>query len=311
MQTDELILRRLVETSSVRVRSHPKALPFWYTAGVPGPFYINVENVAGPTIVKQTLSEINAVLRTEMSISEKCLAIHQRINSQLENDSTYRSTISLLLDAYRESSLSIPDIISGGERRDWFFSIPFAQHLHVPHLYLFKNGKWHIEGQIEELGEINQSVVHVSDIVNTATSYKRYWLPTLSSLGVKNSSTFTVAIRDSKGIEALEQSGIQVTSPLHMNRHTFEQMRDMGLISSFSCDNIALYLESPVEWTRDLIRDTGTEMLSRIDELDDVQSARFCQFISNDVFNLAVEFPRFFETASNKFASSSFHVTST
>ena len=116
------IIKRLIQTGGLLVRNGYNDLPFWYTSGRPGPFYVNTQN----------------------------------------NDI---------------------DVISGGERRDWFFSIPVSIELELPHIFLFKNGlatQCNPDGSIEKTLNIKRKrVLHVSDIINLASSYFKSWLPIL------------------------------------------------------------------------------------------------------------------------------------
>ena len=53
-------------------------------------------------------------------------------------DSRYRAVVDQLAAAAIEMGGSF-DYVSGGQRRDWFFSIAVANRLQRPHLYLYKD----------------------------------------------------------------------------------------------------------------------------------------------------------------------------
>jgi orotate phosphoribosyltransferase len=186
--------------------------------------------------------------------------------------------------------------ISGGERRDWFFSIPFAHLLHLPHLFLFKNGQHYLR---EVPGQspttlAQQNVLHISDIVNTGASYERQWLPTLNNLQVHTPFTFAAVVRGNHGREVLAQRGLQLLSPLDLDQDFFQESQQQGLISQFAQRDISLYIESPLEWTRHLLQTTGTQLLTHLRQFSEVEKQRVAAFVTEDPLLLGDEFPEFF-----------------
>ncbi|OFW82255.1 MAG: hypothetical protein A2201_05520 [Alicyclobacillus sp. RIFOXYA1_FULL_53_8] len=294
------LLEQLVKTGAIRVRNDANDAPFWYTSGQPGPFYINVEKVAGQSAVVSMLEEINRILAAPDESADKAQQVWQLITEHLKNDQEYRDTIALMVDYYRSLRPNQPTLISGGERRDWFFSIPFAQMLGLPHLFLLKNGgHWLVDtnGHPLDFGVHGASVLHVADIVNTASSYFRYWIPTLKQLDVQFHETVTAAVRNQDGVQALEQAGVHVITPLDMNPAVFSEARTLGLISDFAFDEIKLYFESPQEWTRFLLRDSAAALLNGFPTLTAVDKARMLSFMTQDPRGLRHEYPDFFNQA--------------
>lgn len=289
-------MQKLVDTAAIRVRNNASDQPFWYTAGVPGPYYINVERLAGPDWVVESLLKITDILNNGRNRSEQAQAIEQLIMTRFHASEEYQSIIQYLAGDYRKHKQADAELVSGGERRDWFFSIPFAHVLGLPHLFLFKNGDFVLDG--DNQSHANRSVLHVCDIVNTATSYVRSWLPILRGLNVRIIETTSVAVRGEKGVRVLNEEGLRVISPFKMNEASFAKLRDMGLISSFAYHDVVLYQQSPKEWTKRLIQESGDRMLGSVQELSESNHARLQAFVENDVFHLREEFPDFFEAAS-------------
>lgn len=292
------LLQRLIETEAIRVRRDPQDLPFWYTSGRPGPFYINVENLVGPS-VGDILNRITAMLTTDVDGTARSAAIWSTINSEVERDTRYQEVMTLLTDFYRTLDINIPTVISGGERRDWFFSIPLARALKLPHLFLFKDGGQHlVDADGRPGGDMRRGtrVLHVSDIVNTSASYFRYWLPTLHRLEAVCDETLTVAVRATEGVNKLEDAGVRVLTPVHFEATVLRQAAQLGLISEFSRDEILLYFDSPKQWTRQLLHESGAIILDHFPTLDDLKRKRACAFIKEDPFKLAAEFPDFFQS---------------
>jgi len=76
------------------------------------------------------------------------------------------------------------DYISGGERRDWFFSPIIAKLLNKPHITIYKDLTTVVssDGKTEELKELNgESVLHIADLITEASSYERAWIPAIKT----------------------------------------------------------------------------------------------------------------------------------
>ncbi|MHB1627835.1 MAG: hypothetical protein ACYCVB_05575 [Bacilli bacterium] len=293
------LLQRLIESEAIRVRKDPLDLPFWYTSGRPGPFYINVENLVGPS-VGDLLARITALLATDDDRAAKTAAIWSIIDGELERYARYQEAMALLTDFYGALEANSPTVVSGGERRDWFFSIPLARALKLPHLFLFKDGGQQLvdaDGRPVEGLRGGTRVLHVSDIVNTAASYFRCWLPTLRRLGAVCDETLTVAVRATEGANKLEDAGVRILTPIQFDATVVREAAQLGLIPEFTRDEIALYFDSPEQWTRQLLRESGAIILRRFAALDDLKRKRACAFITEDPFKLAAEFPDFFQPA--------------
>ncbi|SFU85829.1 hypothetical protein [Alicyclobacillus macrosporangiidus] len=295
--TQRQLLSLLVRSEAIRVRKTPIDLPFWYTSGKPGPFYIHVERLAGDHVAG-TLSRINQVLASTAEASERSPQIREIVLSAYRSDAGYQEAISLLSAAFTRMFPDLPAAISGGERRDWFFSIPLAQTLSIPHVYLYKNGTvWPDQPSMLQPRAKPVHVLHVADILNTGSSYVNHWLPALTAAGMTCEDTFTVAVRGQEGKNRLEERGVRVHTPLVMDESVFRDAEAEGLISSFALADVLQYFESPQAWTRQLLATCGEHILQREPELDTVQRSRLRTFVETDPYGLAAEFPAFFRRA--------------
>ncbi|QSO49357.1 hypothetical protein [Alicyclobacillus mengziensis] len=298
LDIQDRLLELLVRTGAIRVRMSEDELPFWYTSCVPGPYYINVEKIIGADTSQKALADITKVLRSVESPDTRAKQIWEIITNYFHKNTQYSEVITLLVAYYNSiEHQPLPPAISGGERRDWFFSVPFAQLLSVPHLFLFKTGDLtavDTDGQPVARWNYGQ-VLHVSDIVNTATSYTRHWLPILNQNDLELSETFTVAVRGTPGLHELERRGVKTLTSLELSAEVFNAAHDKGLISEFSLAEIVQYMNSPREWTRELLKQCGDQMLSSFSGLDATQQARMRSFIQNDPYQLYEEFPLFFD----------------
>ncbi len=292
-----MLLERLIATKGFAVRSRPQDDAYWYTSNKPGPFYINTENIAGEQ-TETMLSAITKVMQADLTHEERTRTICEIVMQEVRNDPGYRAAIDALVDDYRTSSSYQPTVISGGERRDWFFSIPVAAKMGLPHIYLFKSGEYFVteaEGKPLELALEHQKVLHVADIINLASSYVTKWIPILRSTPAIFHETLSVAVRSQAGIDVLKQHQVNVISPLIVGKPLFAEALSLGLIPEFAHDEIHQYYDSPVEWTRSLL--AGRDGAGDDDQhagLDTRKAERIRHFRSTDPYGLKDNFPAYF-----------------
>jgi len=256
----EGLLERLIRTQGIVVRQSEREEPFWYTSGRPGPFYVQTENIAGNPASGEILRRITETLAAEKTGDDKLQQIWHLVMNAVGRDPEYKKSIDLLTDYLLASGVEKPDVISGGERRDWFFSIPLAAALGVPHAFLLKSGGvWHSN----EFGEpvfntlAGKRVLHVADIINLGSSYTRHWLPTLNRLEAAITHTLSVAVRGQEGVRNLAEAGVDVITPVIVDAGLFEELYRLGLIPNFAREEIGQYFASSQAWTEELLRQSG------------------------------------------------------
>ena len=132
----EKLISWLFETRAVRVC--PEDRPFWYTSGTIGPYYINTHFLYGN---EEKANELLGLIDSEKHDKPMCIRkVIKAVKENYENDNIYKG----LMDEMRffiEKHVNLDDVdyISGGERRDWFFSVLVADLLGKPHLSIFKD----------------------------------------------------------------------------------------------------------------------------------------------------------------------------
>ncbi len=290
-----MLLERLIATKGFAVRSFPEDDAYWYTSNKPGPFYINTENIAGEQ-TETMLSAITEVMQADLTHEVRARTICEIVMQEVRNDPGYQGAIDALVDEYRTSSSYRPTVISGGERRDWFFSIPVAAKLGLPHIYLFKSGSYFVtdaDGKPLELSLDRQKVLHVADIINLASSYVTKWIPILRSTPAIFDETLSVAVRSQAGIDVLMQHQVNVISPLIVGKPLFAEAFSLGLIPEFAHGEIQLYYDSPVVWTRGYLAGPGG-IHGHTVEPDARERERIEHFRSTDPYGLKHEFPAYF-----------------
>ena len=247
------IISWLFETDAVRVC--PEGQPFWYTSGKLGPFYINTQFLYGSE------AAANALLKT---IEEACagekLAFYDKvwadISAQLESCPIFSQLIDLMTEEARKLDV---DFVSGGERRDFFFSMPVAKKLGLGHLSIFKdlscvytdaNGVSMDPAQANLAGKKS---VHIADLITVASSYIRAWIPAVEALGAKIAYSLAVVDRDQGGSEILEKAGCPLTTLVTIKPELFEQAKALGRVTDAQIELVNSFIADPDKFMHDFL----------------------------------------------------------
>ena len=247
------IISWLFETDAVRVC--PEGQPFWYTSGKLGPFYINTQFLYGSE------SAANALLKT---IEEACagdkMAFYDKvwadISAQLESCPIFSQLIDLLTEEARKMNA---DFISGGERRDFFFSMPVAKKLGLGHLSIFKdlssvytdaNG---VSMEPVKANLAGKKSVHIADLITVASSYIRAWIPAVEALGAKIAYSLAVVDRDQGGAEILEKAGCPLTTLITIKPELFEQAKALGRVTDAQIELVNSFIADPDKFLHDFL----------------------------------------------------------
>lgn len=239
------LISYLFKTRAIRVC--PKENPFWYTSGKIGPYYINTHFLFGSE------EEANLLLKridTLKENKEACTGeLYKTLMDQYRNNPIYKGTIDALT-AYINAHLapSAIDFVSGGERRDWIFSLPIAHHLGKPHITLFKdmdavvyeNGSSHATGDLD-----GASVLHVADLITSASSYTRAWVPIISRLGAQMKQSLSVVDRLQGGAEALGRFQVESHALISIEKSVFEEAFRKQYIDEGQLKMVLDYMEDP------------------------------------------------------------------
>ncbi|MBQ8619403.1 MAG: orotate phosphoribosyltransferase [Clostridia bacterium] len=247
------IISWLFETDAVRVC--PEGQPFWYTSGKLGPFYINTQFLYGSE------AAANALLKT---IEEACagekLAFYDKvwadISAQLESCPIFSQLIDLLTEEARKLDV---DFVSGGERRDFFFSMPVAKKLGLGHLSIFKdlscvytdeNGVSMDPAQANLAGKKS---VHIADLITVASSYIRAWIPAVEAQGAKIAYSLAVVDRDQGGSEILQKAGCPLTTLITIKPELFEQAKKLGRVTDAQIELVNSFIADPDKFLHDFL----------------------------------------------------------
>lgn len=247
------IISWLFETDAVRVC--PEGQPFWYTSGKLGPFYINTQFLYGSE------AAANSLLKT---IEEACagekLAFYDKvwadISAQLDACPIYAQLIDLLTEAAAKLDV---DFVSGGERRDFFFSMPVARKLGLGHLSIFKDlscvytDKDGVSMDAAQAGLAGKKSVHIADLITVASSYIRAWIPAVESLGAKIAYSLAVVDRDQGGSEILAKAGCPLTTLVTIKPELFEQAKALGRVTDAQVALVNSFIADPDKFMHDFL----------------------------------------------------------
>lgn len=225
--------------------------PFWYTSGKLGPYFINTHFLYGSEEqASDLLSFIDECLSDKLSLPNK---IFKRVFAHYEQNEIYHKVIDDMKD-YICKNIDINDIdyISGGERRDWFFSNIIAHLLNKPHISIFKDLSSVVSNSnftsTEKVDNINgKRVLHIADLVTVASSYIRAWIPAIKNLGGTMNWSCVVVDRMQGGRENIEKEGTKFFAITNIDNSLFKTAFDNGIINEKQLELLNKFFDSPDE----------------------------------------------------------------
>ena len=240
------IIDALFTTGAVRVCEPDQ--PFWYTSGTLGPFYINTHFLFGSEREATDL----LLLIEEAAYADRISFIDVLLKAllrQYENNATYKLVIDRIVD--EASALSF-DFISGGERRDFFFSVLPAYFLKKPHLSIFKdmqavytNATFTESIPVYEVPMAGKRALHIADLVTEASSYTRAWIPVIREFGGVMEDTIAVVNRKQGGEQILRDEQVILHAFVDIDNTLFQSAVDIGVITEAQRALVQGFMEQP------------------------------------------------------------------
>ncbi len=250
-----LIEEMLFKTEAIKIA--PENKPFWYTSGTIGPYFINTHYLFGGE--REATSLLNFI---DENIEKETFPeiLTEKIISFLNRDQSFRDIILEFYNSIKENNkFKECKYISGGERRDWFFSIPVSYIANKKHLFIFKNLKVkEFSNEIEELN--GESVSHISDLITQASSYERCWLPAIKRINGKIVFTATIVDRNQGGKEFLNKQGVEVYCKVLIDDKFFDRALKNNIINIAQLELIKEFNKSPEIYGKNFIL-TNTHFL--------------------------------------------------
>ena len=241
----------LFKTNAIRVA--PADTPFWYTSGKLGPFFINTHFLAKD---EQTAGDILKLIEEAVADDkEKApFRIFNAFRNLYEESATYKNCIDSLVEVAKKFDF---DLISGGERRDFFFSMMPAYILGKPHLTIYKD----LSSVITDSNFNNieydlngKKVLHIADLITEASSYERAWIPAIRGLGADITDTVAVVDRNQNGRKVLEGLGVNMETLTKVDKGLFDEALDNGSVNKEQYDLVLQFLDDPDKYMKDFIK---------------------------------------------------------
>ncbi len=283
------IVSYLLDTNAFKICPNNK--PFWYTSGKIGPYFINAQFLYGSeTDANLFLDFINSELENsdKLDIPKN---IFEKVKFQYESNPIYMDVINKMKD-YIENNINIDEIdfVSGGERRDWYFSNIIAYLLEKPHITIFKDlstvaSSYDFSSSYEITDLKNKKILHVADLLNQASSYIRAWIPAIESLGGKICWSMVAVDRMQGGKQKLEDLDVHSFAMFEIKPYLFSQIHDMGLINDLQLKMLNDFYNNPDDTMREFLI-SHPEFIKDALNSDEKSAKRAKLCIDNNLYNL-------------------------
>ena len=277
----------LFETNALKIC--PDNKPFWYTSGKIGPYYINTHFLYGS---EQDAVELLEFVDYEKQDKENLpKKVFEKTFEHYEQNEIYKNVINEMISFIKQNiNVDEIDYISGGERRDWFFSNIVANKLGKPHITIYKDLSMVIndskfEYTIEKSNLKNAKVLHIADLITEASSYLRAWIPAIQSLGAQIVWSTVVVDRMQGGKEKLENENIKSLSMINIDENLFKKALNMNIINENQFEMLKNFYENPDETMRKFLI-AHPEFLENALASDEKTAARAKLCIDSNLYNL-------------------------
>ena len=197
-----------------------------------------------------------------------------------------------MIDSIKENvNVDEIDYISGGERRDWYFSNIIAYLLKKPHITIFKDHETLVSNYdfstTDKLTDLSgKKVLHVTDLVTSASSFSRFWIPSIRDLGGEMIATCYIVDRQQGGTELLENEGIKPISLTSIDISIFKRAFELGIINSASLEMIEKFIEDPYTSMRNFLLAHPEFIEESLKATDPKTPGRIRNLLDNDLYNL-------------------------
>ena len=281
------VVSYLFKTNAIRFCEENK--PFWYTSGKIGPYFINTHFVYGnEEDAVKLLSYIDEALANHETLPKK---VFEKVYKQYQENEIYKNIIDIM-KKYIEENIDINsiDYISGGERRDWFFSNMLAYLFKKPHISIYKDLSAVIsDSNFEETKKAEniegKKVLHIADLITVASSYIRAWIPAIENLGAKMVASCVVVDRMQGGKEKIEEKGVKSLSLVHVDKSLFKEALNLNVINENQEKMLEGFFENPDETMRKFLIE-HPEFIENALNSDEKTKKRAKLLVEQDLYNL-------------------------
>ena len=283
------IISYLFKTNAIRFCEENN--PFWYTSGKIGPYFINTHFIYGnEEDAKELLSFIDEQLSDKMSLPKN---VFEKVLIQYNTNQIYKDVIDSMISKIKENiDITEIDYVSGGERRDWFFSNIIAYILDKPHISIYKDLNAVVsDSKFEETNNLEniegKKVLHIADLVTVASSYIRAWIPAIENFGAKMCWSCVVVDRMQGGTEKIKENGILPLSLVQVDKDLFSKAVEMNIINEAQQKLLNGFFENPDETMKNFLI-AHPEFLENSLKADEKTAKRAKLLIENNLYDLNI-----------------------
>jgi len=269
----------------------PENKPFWYTSGKIGPYFINAQFLYGS---EEDANNLLTFIDSELENSTKYELpknVFEKTLTQYNENEIYKTTIDEFITFIKSNiDTSTIDYISGGERRDWFFSNMVAYLLGKPHITIYKDLSTVCStsnfSETTDLTDLtNKNVLHVADLLNVASSYLRAWIPAISNLGGNLKWSLVAVDRQQGGYESLKEAGVESYSLVNIDNSLFDKALELNIINEAQRDTLYKFKENPDESMRNFLLEHPDFIENALNsDAKSAKRARLC--LDSNIYNL-------------------------
>jgi hypothetical protein len=283
-----MLTQWLFDTQALRIC--PDNRPFWYTSGSIGPYYINTHFLCGGEKKAQTVLDI---IDGALALGDKPACprlVGETLEEEIAREGIFARVIDCLV-AYIKAHIPLSEIryISGGERRDWFFSLPVARRLGLPHIALYKDLSAVLSDKETHRPitamEPGASTLHIADLITEASSYERAWAPAIEVLGGRIAQSLVVIDRMQGGAEVLSRLKIGHHALVSIDMVLFDAALDAGLISPAQYEMVAAFIKNPHASMQRFLRD-NPDFIKEALSADSRTASRALLCLEKDIYGL-------------------------
>jgi orotate phosphoribosyltransferase len=265
---EEKLIKWLFRTRAIKVC--PENKPFFYTSGAIGPYYINTHFLYGS---EKKANALLSVINIEKDNTASCPdKLTELVKENYKRTPIYRQLIDGICEYIRANiNIDEVDYISGGERRDWYFSLMTAYLLQKPHLSIFKDLSVvasEKRGTVMKRVLKDKRVFHIADLINEASSYERAWIPAIADRGGKLEWSLSIVDRQQGGAQILENAGIKSYSLIKVDKKLFKNSMAMGEITFEQYTMLIDYIDDPEGSMKEFLKDNPEFLLNTMKDSD-------------------------------------------
>ena len=237
----------LFETNAVKVCKSEN--PFWLTSGKISAYFINTHFVYGSEAdANDLLKFIDENKHDKLGMPKE---LFTKVKHQYDNNKIYSDVINEMI-SFIKNTINVDDIdyISGGERRDWFFSYMIAFLLNKPHITIFKDlacvtSDSKFDENVISSNINGKKVLHITDLITVASSFIRAWIPAIQELGGELVWALSVVDRMQGGADRLLDLGIKSYSLVQIDESLFNTAFQKDIIDKSQLDMVHNFIKDP------------------------------------------------------------------